>query len=73
MNSTKIDIDADDASDSLKVVKPKFQLSNLPQRPPVNIEFQDIVYSVPQGRKGRGDSLFIDCANAKFNFVLLVI
>ncbi|KAB0799515.1 hypothetical protein PPYR_07395 [Photinus pyralis] len=30
----------------------KSTLSHLPQRPPVDLEFQDLTYTVPQGRKG---------------------
>lgn len=43
----------------------KKTLSHLPQRPPVNIEFQDLTYTVPQGRKGQ--YTFI-CVIIKFIF-----
>jgi hypothetical protein len=32
-------------------------LSHLPDRPPVDIEFTDVSYTVPQGRKGKSKVL----------------
>lgn len=39
-------------------------LSYLPQRPPVTISFQDLSYSVPQGRKG--SKLILRSVNGEF-------
>ncbi|XP_049789006.1 ATP-binding cassette sub-family G member 4-like isoform X1 [Schistocerca nitens] len=40
-------------------------LSHLPSRPPVDIEFTNLSYSVPEGRK-RGYNTILKCVNGKF-------
>lgn len=41
----------------LTPVCPSRELSYLPERPPVDIEFTDLTYTVPQGRNGKSKRL----------------
>ncbi|XP_033326721.2 ABC transporter expressed in trachea [Megalopta genalis] len=45
--------------------RPAVTLSHLPKRPPVDIEFKDLEYSVSEGRK-RGYKTIMKCINGKF-------
>lgn len=46
---------------SIKRQDERKTLSYLPNRPPVDIEFTDLSYTVPQGRKGKPHSSDFDC------------
>ncbi|XP_055683520.1 ATP-binding cassette sub-family G member 4 isoform X2 [Lutzomyia longipalpis] len=50
--------------------KPMVTLTHLPNRPPVDIEFNDISYSVSEGRK-RGFKTILKAVNGKFKSGLL--
>ncbi|XP_012271226.1 ATP-binding cassette sub-family G member 4 [Orussus abietinus] len=45
--------------------KPAVSLTHLPKRPPVDIEFKNLAYSVSEGRK-RGYKTILKCVNGKF-------
>ncbi|XP_076296273.1 ABC transporter expressed in trachea [Lasioglossum baleicum] len=45
--------------------RPAVTLTHLPKRPPVDIEFKDLAYSVSEGRK-RGYKTILKCVNGKF-------
>ena len=45
--------------------RPAVTLTHLPKRPPVDIEFKNLAYSVSEGRK-RGYKTILKCVNGKF-------
>ncbi|GJQ65533.1 hypothetical protein Trydic_g7634 [Trypoxylus dichotomus] len=45
--------------------KPMISLTHLPKRPPVDIQFNDLSFSVSEGRK-RGYKTILKCVNGKF-------
>ncbi|EFN78564.1 ATP-binding cassette sub-family G member 4 [Harpegnathos saltator] len=45
--------------------RPAVSLTHLPKRPPVDVEFKDLAYSVSEGRK-RGYKTILKCVNGKF-------
>ncbi|KAK0175073.1 hypothetical protein PV327_008857 [Microctonus hyperodae] len=45
--------------------RPAVALTHLPQRPPVDIEFKNLAYSVSEGRQ-RGYKTILKCVNGKF-------
>ncbi|XP_043462541.1 ATP-binding cassette sub-family G member 4 [Leptopilina heterotoma] len=45
--------------------KPTVSLTHLPKRPPVDIEFKNLAFSVSEGRK-RGYKTILKCVNGKF-------
>lgn len=45
--------------------KPTIMLSHLPKRPPVDIQFNDLSYSISEGRK-RGYKTILKCVNGTF-------
>lgn len=45
--------------------RPAVSLTHLPKRPPVDIEFKNLAYSVSEGRK-RGYKTILKCVNGKF-------
>lgn len=50
--------------------KPMAALTHLPKRPPVDIEFTDLSYSVSEGRK-RGYKALLKCVNGTFRSAVL--
>ncbi|KYN17092.1 ATP-binding cassette sub-family G member 4 [Trachymyrmex cornetzi] len=45
--------------------RPAVSLTHLPKRPPVDVEFKNLAYSVSEGRK-RGYKTILKCVNGKF-------
>lgn len=45
--------------------RPMISLTHLPKRPPVDIQFNDLSFSVSEGRK-RGYKTILKCVNGKF-------
>lgn len=72
-NNTLLDENRKSGAIRLQIVpaQPK-TLTHLPQRPPVDLAFQDLVYSVREGRRNRKYHLLLLLAISCVSFSLIV-